>query len=80
MHLSRHGRRSCDAPRCGLSISFHDIVSVLTAGKDLAMLDCKRVTDGRLSLVDSKPGSDPRVVATDRELRDSCCVHKRKVH
>ena len=42
---------------------------ILTAGKDLAMPDCKRVTDGRLSLVVSKPGSDPtRVVVTEREL------------
>ena len=40
----------------------------LTAGKDLAMPDCKRVTDGRLSLVVSKPGSVPRVVVTEKEL------------
>ena len=41
---------------------------MLTEGKDFAMLDCRRVTDGRLSLVDSNaPGSDIRGVSTETE-------------
>ena len=45
------------------------LYSMLTEGKDFAMVDCcRRVTDGRLSLVDSNaPGSDNRGVSVETE-------------
>ena len=48
------------------------LYSELTEGKDFAMLDCRRVTDGKLSPVDSNaPGSDARGVSSETESRDS---------
>lgn len=51
-------------------------VIVLTEGSDFAMLDCRRVTDGKLSFVDSKPARDSRGETTETEPTDSSCQWK----
>ena len=53
-------------------------VVMLTEGSDFAMLDCRRVTDGKLSVVDSKPARDSRGETIEIEPPDSCqmkCHH-----